>query len=151
MLKHPGSEVAEAAAKLTRQYFAKEKPCPEPDRYIFIARERSYHGATLGALGSSGHAARRDVFEPILPKNTVFISPCNPYRDMADGQSIDEYVEDLADELDRTIHELGPHKVAGFWAEPVVGAVSCFSSLRAGVHVARMVVLFPDHESTTLN
>jgi adenosylmethionine-8-amino-7-oxononanoate aminotransferase len=125
-----GSEAIEAFQKLSLQYHAKEKPNPEKSRTIFIARERSYHGATLNALGVSGYISRRQIFEPVLPKNMEFISACNPYRDMTDGMTTQQYIEKLAKELEDKILELGPENVAGYLFEPVVGAVSnCRSTL----------------------
>jgi adenosylmethionine-8-amino-7-oxononanoate aminotransferase len=94
---------------------------------VFIARKRSYHGATLGALGVSGHTARRFHFESVLPKGTRFVSPCYPYRDLK-GKSEAQYIEELKNELDAEIRAIGPENVAGFFAEPVVGAVSFLSS-----------------------
>ncbi|EAT90232.2 hypothetical protein HBI56_046540 [Parastagonospora nodorum] len=117
-----GSEANEAAKKAAIQYHTREKLKPELGRTMFIARERSYHGATLGALGSSGHKSRREIFEPNLPKDTTFISACNPYRDMRQGMTNEEYVQELAQELEDRILEIGADKVAGFIAEPVVGA-----------------------------
>lgn len=65
------------------------------------------------------------MYKQILPANTQFVSPCNPYRDMKEGETADQYVERLAKELESKICELGPDTVAGFFMEPVVGAVSC--------------------------
>lgn len=109
--------------KISRQYHAFEKEIPEPERDIFIARRRSYHGTTLGALGISGFQTRRDPYEPILPNNTRFISPCYPYRDIG-GRSEAQYVEDLKNEFEQEIRAIGPRRVAGLFVEPVVGAVS---------------------------
>lgn len=120
-----GSEAAEAAQKLAYQYQSRLKREPQPGRRWFIARDRSYHGATLGALAVGGHKGRKDMYKQILPSNTQFISPCNPYRDMDEGETVVQYIDRLADELDRKICELGPETVAGFFMEPVVGAVSC--------------------------
>lgn len=91
---------------------------------MYIARERSYHGATLGALDVSGHFDRKEIYDLILPNNTVFVPPCNPYRDMKVGETEPQYVARLAEVLDRKIRDLGPENVAGFFAEPIVGAVS---------------------------
>ena len=59
-----GSEAVEAALKLARQYHMEKKPS-EPERTHFIARQQSYHGTTLGALGVGGHVARRGIYEPV--------------------------------------------------------------------------------------
>jgi hypothetical protein len=51
------------------------------------------------------------------------VSPCYAYRDL-NGRSEAQYIEELKNELDAEIRALGPENVAGFFAEPVVGAVS---------------------------
>jgi adenosylmethionine-8-amino-7-oxononanoate aminotransferase len=119
-----GSEAVEAAFKLAIQYHAKEKMYPEPSRTQFIARDRSYHGATLGALALSGHRARKEVYQYVLPSNVSRIAPCNPYRDRRTDETDSQYIGRLQDGLRQKILELGPKNVAGFVVEPVVGAVS---------------------------
>ncbi|KAJ4373362.1 hypothetical protein N0V83_003657 [Neocucurbitaria cava] len=122
--KISGSEASEAALKLVIQYHAKEKSVPQPQRTKFIARDRSYHGNTLGALDLSGHDARKSLYRSILPQNMAIVPPCYPYRDLRDGQTNEEYVQELKEQLIRKIIELGEDTVAGFIVEPVVGAVS---------------------------
>jgi adenosylmethionine-8-amino-7-oxononanoate aminotransferase len=113
-----GSEAVEAALKMARQYFVETG---RPERRRFIARRQSYHGNTLGALSVGGNAWRRRQFEPLLI-DVAHVSPCYAYRDRADGESDEAYGLRLAEELDRTVRELGPDTVIGFVAEPVVGA-----------------------------
>ncbi|KAI8932804.1 hypothetical protein NX059_010292 [Plenodomus lindquistii] len=117
-----GSEGNEAAVKLIRQWHARGKPHPEPSRTKFIARHRSYHGATLGALDLSGFESRKDPFEGILSGITSWLSPCYPYRGLMENETEDQYVRRLANELEDEIQRLGPENVAGFFVEPVVGA-----------------------------
>ena len=113
----------DGAAKLARQYFLELSP-PQPHRIHFIARKGSYHGNTLGALSISGHKARRSIYEPMLASNVSHVSACNEYRGREQGETIPVYVKRLADELDGEFQRVGPGKVCGFVAEPVVGAVS---------------------------
>ena len=113
-----GSEAVEAALKLARQYFVE---IGQPDRRRFVARRQSYHGNTLGALSVGGNAWRRRQFEPLLI-DVAHVSPCYAYRDRAEGETDEAYGRRLAEELERTIQELGPETVIGFVAEPVVGA-----------------------------
>jgi adenosylmethionine-8-amino-7-oxononanoate aminotransferase len=113
-----GSEAVEAALKMARQYFVETG---QPERRRFIARRQSYHGNTLGALSVGGNAWRRRQFAPLLI-DVAHVSPCYAYRDRADGESDEAYGLRLAEELDRTVRELGPDTVIGFVAEPVVGA-----------------------------
>jgi adenosylmethionine-8-amino-7-oxononanoate aminotransferase len=113
-----GSEAMEAALKLARQYFVE---IGQPRRSRFIARRQSYHGNTLGALAVGGNAWRRQQFEPLLAE-VAHVSPCYPYRGQAAGESAADYVARLAAELEATVQHLGPDRVIGFVAEPVVGA-----------------------------
>ncbi|QIW96160.1 hypothetical protein AMS68_001678 [Peltaster fructicola] len=124
-----GSEAMEAALKFARQYHLEKQP-EESSRVHFICRRQSYHGSTLGALGSGGHAARRQLFEPILSTNTSLVSPCYAYRPPIAGMSTHEHVRYLEDELEEEFQRIGPHNVAGFIAEPVVGAaLGCVAPL----------------------
>ncbi|KAF0319082.1 putative class III aminotransferase [Colletotrichum asianum] len=117
-----GSEAMEAAMKLSRQYFLEKKPA-EPQRQLYIARQRSYHGTTLGALSMGGHVARRANFKPMLLDNVVsHISPCFAYRDRLADESDESYVAKLAKELEDEFIRVGPGNVCAFVAEPVVGA-----------------------------
>jgi hypothetical protein len=116
-----GSEAVEAALKLARQYWVERG---EPSRDTIISRRLSYHGNTLGALSVSGHPARREVYTPLLNEGVGFIAPCYAYRDRRADESEEVYGVRAADELDDAIRRLGPHRVAAFIAEPVVGAAA---------------------------
>ena len=113
-----GSEAIEASLKLARQYFVE---IGEPKRNLFIARQQSYHGNTLGALAVGGNTQRKKHFSPLLIK-THHISPCYSYRYQRSGESNLAYGLRAADELEVKIQELGPENIIGFIAEPVVGA-----------------------------
>jgi len=115
-----GSEAAEAALKLSRQYFLE---IGQPTRHRVIARRQSYHGNTLGALSVGGNQWRRTPFEPMLMPAT-HIAPCYAYREQTDGESLEAYGRRAADELETAIQTLGPETVAAFIAEPVVGATA---------------------------
>ncbi|KAJ4155282.1 hypothetical protein LMH87_000537 [Akanthomyces muscarius] len=116
-----GSEAMDAAMKMARQYFVESSP-KQSKRINFIAREGSYHGTTLGGLSMSGHVGRRSLFLDMLLPNVHRVSACNAYRGMKPGQTTEEYVEQLADELDKKFQQVGPDTVCAFVAEPVVGA-----------------------------
>jgi adenosylmethionine-8-amino-7-oxononanoate aminotransferase len=114
-----GSEAVESAMKVALQFFDARGL---PSKRHFIARERSYHGNTLGALSLSGMAERRRPFEGSL-LDVSFVSPANTYR-LPAGVSRPDLVGYLANELESQIQSVGPDRVAGFVIEPVVGAAA---------------------------
>lgn len=115
-----GSEAMEAALKMARQYAVERG---EPERRHIIARRRSYHGNTLGALAVGGNEWRRRPFAPLLIE-THHVSPSYDYRGRAPGESPEAYGERLARELEALIARLGPGTVIAFVAETVGGATS---------------------------
>ena len=117
-----GSEAMEAAMKLARQYFL-ELPEPQPQRVNFIARQGSYHGATIATLSLGAFLAKREPYEPMLPKSHFSrVSACNAYRGMLEGETTNEYVHRLARELDDEFGRVGADTVCAFVAETMVGA-----------------------------
>lgn len=106
--------------KLARQYFT-ELPEPQLNRTRFIGRKQSYHGNTLGSLSIGYHQARRAIYEPLLSQNTSQVSNCYPYRDQKNGESVEQYVARLAQELENEFQKLGPETVCGFIAETMSG------------------------------
>lgn len=105
-----GSEAVESCLKLALQY---QTATGQKSRRKFIARERSWHGNTLGALGVSGFLERRTVFEGAFI-DAVRISPANAFR--PEPGALD------AQQLEDAILREGPDKIAAFIFEPVVGA-----------------------------
>ncbi|WP_413111499.1 aspartate aminotransferase family protein [Thaumasiovibrio sp. DFM-14] len=115
-----GSEANESALKLARQYFVEQGKSAKS--YI-IARQQSYHGNTLGALGSGGNIWRRAPFDPLL-RSAVLIPPCYAYRYQDADESCERYARRSADELEKAILQLGADNVMAFIAEPIVGATA---------------------------
>lgn len=115
-----GSEAVEAAMKLARQYMLE---IGQAQRTNFIARRQSYHGNTLGALGTGGNMWRREPFDPVMV-SASHIAPCYAYRGQGEGESLHDYGQRVANELEAEILRLGPESVIGFLAEPVVGATA---------------------------
>ncbi|MBV9911470.1 MAG: aspartate aminotransferase family protein, partial [Sinobacteraceae bacterium] len=112
-----GSEAVEAALKIALQYWDARG---QRNRRRFIARQRSYHGNTLGALSVSGFAERRRPFEGSLLE-VSFVSAANSYRPPA-GIPEAGLAAALAEELEQEMQRRGPDTIAAFIFEPVVGA-----------------------------
>src|SRR5690606_38965074 len=98
-----GSEAVETALKLARQYYVERG---ETSRTVVISRRQSYHGNTLGALAVGGNMARRADYAPLL-MTVEHVSPCFDYRGRAPGESVEDYADRLAAELEQTIARLG--------------------------------------------
>ena len=115
-----GSEAIESALKMARQYFVERG---DTGRSKFITRRQSFHGNTLGALAAGGNRWRRAQFEPLLIE-THRIEPCYEYRGRRLEETPETYGLRVADELEKSILELGPETVAAFIAETVMGATA---------------------------
>jgi adenosylmethionine-8-amino-7-oxononanoate aminotransferase len=112
-----GSEAVESALKVALHYHSANG---QPSRRRFIARRRSWHGNTLGALSVSEFKERRDPFEgALIPVS--HLSPVNAYRPPV-GIASNEVAQYCARELEEEILRLGAENVAAFIFEPVVGA-----------------------------
>ena len=112
-----GSEAVESCLKLALQYHHARG---DLQRKRFIARERSWHGNTLGALSVSGFAERRIPFEgALVPASRISLA--NAYRPPA-GATAETIAEFCARELDAEIRRCGAATIAAFIFEPVVGA-----------------------------
>ena len=111
-----GSEAIESALKMARQYHLQRG---NDQKQLAIARWRSYHGATLGALGVTGMPAMRAPHAGVLPPYP-HIETCYPYRcrfaGCVDGGGCNL---SCARALEQAILEVGPENVSAFVAEPV--------------------------------
>lgn len=115
-----GSEAAEAAIKLARQYWVERG---ETQRARLIARRQSYHGNTIGALSAGGNEWRRRQFGPLL-LDVSHIDPCYEYRYREQDETPEAYGQRAAQALEDEILRFGPETVMAFMAEPVVGATA---------------------------
>ena len=111
-----GSEAAETAIKLVRQYHLQTA---RPDKFKVIGRWQSYHGNTLGALALTGRTSFRAAYQPYLAP-FPHVSPPHPYR-CAYCRPGPSCTLACADELERTIRQEGADSVAAFILEPVGG------------------------------
>jgi len=112
-----GSEAVESCLKLALQYHAARG---EMSRRKFIARERSWHGNTLGALSVSGFLERKAAFVGSL-LDVIRLNPTNAYRPIK-GSTAETVGEASAKELEDAIVKAGAENIAAFIFEPVVGA-----------------------------
>ncbi len=95
-----GSESTDSALRLARCYQLGKS---RPDRWKVVGRRPSYHGMTLGTIAVASHTTRQAGFEPLL-----LPFPKVPWND---PEAVVEVIE-----------REGPETIAGFIAEPIIGA-----------------------------
>lgn len=110
-----GSDANEVAFKIARQYHQQNG---EPSRYKIISRYRAYHGSSMGALAATGQALRKYKYEPLAP-GFLHIAPPDNYR-RPEGQSIEEYNIQRAQEFEQKIIWEQKETIAGIIMEPLI-------------------------------
>ena len=95
-----GSDSVDTAAKLARRYFTE---VGLPERTVFITRDWAYHGM-------HGYGTSLAGLQPNLEGHGPMV------------QDIVRVPFDSTDALSETIDAVGADRVAGFYAEPVIGA-----------------------------
>jgi adenosylmethionine-8-amino-7-oxononanoate aminotransferase len=111
-----GSEAVEAAIKLARQIHLARR---RPEKFRLIARWKSYHGLTLGALSAMGRTAFRTPYAPMLA-DAVHIPPPYCLR-CSYGLTYPDCRLRCASALEETILNVGHETVSAFLAETVSG------------------------------
>ncbi len=92
-----------------------------PHRRLLLSRRNAYHGMTVATSSLTGKDYVRSASGLPLPE-VRFLSCPHHWREAAEGEDEETFSARLADELDRTIRNTGPGCIAGFFAEPVMGA-----------------------------
>jgi len=95
-----GSDAIDTAAKLARRYFS---AIGQPERTVFIAREWAYHGMNAYGTSLAGIEPNRVGYGEMV-SDVVFV----PYDD--------------PEAVEKAIDHAGPERIAGMFAEAVVGA-----------------------------
>ncbi|TNH28007.1 aspartate aminotransferase family protein [Micromonospora orduensis] len=110
-----GSEAVDMAIKAVRLYHSRRG---EPDRTWIISRQMGYHGSTYGGGSATGFDFVHHGVGPTLP-HVRKVSPPFPFHpEMYGGEPITDF---LVRELEQTIEEIGPGRVAAMIGEPVMG------------------------------
>ena len=114
-----GSEAADNAVKITRQYHLEKG---NTGKFKIISRWQGFFGNTLGALEVGGHTFRRSKYIPLL-KDMPHIPPAYCYRCWF-GKTYPDCDLECARFLEKVVKQEGTECVAGFMAEPIVGATT---------------------------
>jgi adenosylmethionine-8-amino-7-oxononanoate aminotransferase len=95
-----GSDAIDTAGKLARRYFHE---IGQPERTVFIIRDWAYHGMHGVGTSVAGMDPNRDGYGPMID-DVVKV----PY--------------DSTEAMAAAIDDVGPHRVAALFSEPVIGA-----------------------------
>lgn len=113
-----GSEANDTALKLI---WYRANALGQTAKKKIIARQRGFHGVTIGAASLTGLPINHGAFD--LPIAGIHHVRCpHHWREGLPGESEAEFSTRLAEELDDLIKEEGPETIAAFWAEPVMAA-----------------------------
>ncbi|KAG6812731.1 hypothetical protein H0H92_000948 [Tricholoma furcatifolium] len=106
-----GTEAMESVIKLGKQYYL---DIGQPQRKNYIARHLSFHGNSIATLSLAYHPARRGPYVDFL-NTTQFhhVSPAYAKRFQQPGETEEQYVERLRQELEDKFIALGPETVIG--------------------------------------
>ena len=112
-----GSMSNDTAIRIIHFYFNR---LGKPNKKKIISRVSSYHGSTYLAMTLTGEKADHIGFD--LVKDLVhYVSAPNCYR-RPEGTTLDQFCDQLVEEFENKILELGEDNVAAFIAEPIMGA-----------------------------
>jgi adenosylmethionine-8-amino-7-oxononanoate aminotransferase len=117
-----GSEAAEAAMKMARQYHHQSPDATDHSRFKIISLRHSYHGYGYGAVSAAGKEDYATRFGPLL-SGFVQIEPPYCYR-CPYGQVEQGYPGCgllCAQALEQAIEREGAETVAAFIFEPIMG------------------------------
>jgi len=113
-----GSDANDTQVKLLWYY---NNAIGRPEKKKIISRLRGYHGVTVAAGSLTGLPPFHKHFD--LPIPGVLHTDCPHYYRGAEGaESETQFVDRLVAKLEDLIIREGPETVAGFIAEPVMGA-----------------------------
>jgi putrescine---pyruvate transaminase len=100
LLTSGGGDAIDTAAKLARAHHVARD---EPDRVHLISREHGYHGTHGHGTSLAGIAVNRAGVGPL-------------------GPGVSVVAHDSVAALERELDRVGPHRVAAFFVEPVIGS-----------------------------
>ena len=112
-----GSMSNDTAVRMIHFYFNR---LGKKDKKQIITRTDGYHGSTYLAMSLTGVEYDHIGFD-LAPDLVHRVSAPYTYR-RPDGMTEAEFCDFLVDELEQKILDIGPDRVAAFFAEPIAGA-----------------------------
>jgi beta-alanine--pyruvate transaminase len=115
-----GSESIDTAMKIA---LMTHRVRGQPQRQIFISRERAYHGVNMGGVSLAGLVNNRRAFGVGLPGVYHMRHTQLPEHQFIKGQP--ETGAELADDLARFCQLYGAENIAAVFVEPTAGSFGC--------------------------
>lgn len=112
-----GTDAVDDAMRVARQYFVSTG---KRSKSLFISRWQSFHGNNLAVTGMHGHTGRRRLYVG-MNLNSPHIPPAYCYRCPFEMTRSSCHLK-CARALETEIRQQGEENIAGFFAEPIVGA-----------------------------
>jgi beta-alanine--pyruvate transaminase len=109
----------------------------QPQRQIFISRERAYHGVNFGGVALAGMVNNRRAFGTGLPVVYHMRHTALPENRMVKGQP--ERGAELADDLQRFCQLYGAENIAAVFVEPTAGSYGCLPPPRGYLNRLREI------------
>ena len=117
LFANSGSEAVDTAVRLIRHFWNLEG---HSEKKVIVSRELGYHGSTLAAASVGGWPSMHAHGDLPLP-DFAHVIPRYWYAHGGD-RSPEEFGSAAARAFEQRILEVGPERVAAFFAEPVIGA-----------------------------
>lgn len=115
-----GSDANDTHVKMLRYYF---NAIGKPEKYKIIARERAYHGVTVAAASLTGLVPNHTHFDlPFEALGILRTDAPHYYRGALPGESEEQFVDRITNNLEQLILKEGADTIAAFIAEPITGA-----------------------------
>ena len=115
-----GSESVDTAMKMALMY---HRVRGQPQRQLFVSRERAYHGVNMGGVSLAGMVNNRRAFGTGLAGVYHMRHTALPENRFVRGQP--ETGADLAEDLLRFCQLYGGENIAAVFVEPAAGSFGC--------------------------
>jgi len=118
LFSNSGSEANDTQIKLAWYY---NNARGKPKKKRIISRQKAYHGVTIASASLTGLPGNHRDFD--LPLSFALHTDCpHHYRYAEPGETEEAFASRLAANLDALIEREDPETIAGFIAEPLMGA-----------------------------
>ena len=111
-----GSTANDTAMRIVQRYF---NTLGQVEKKAFICRRDAYHGTTTASASLCGIDAIKVGFD-VSQTGVHYVSAPYTYRGAGDAGA-DAFCDRLVDEFSELVERVGAHRIACFFAEPVMG------------------------------